>query len=639
MRCVTKNHVLDYASATVGTPALPITDENKLCLTKGIVLQGRHLVLGILKQNAGCQNAAPNADTCADPYLGGNSDKLLKSRRSASLNLAKACGAASVAAIGSCATDASEVGCVINNAQIYGTVLAYDTARMLGEVDPDPDSILYSKLAAGGGNSYACAIHQSGFARCWGNNLYNRAVPPPGRFTSLATTDLFACGLRADGSVDCWGGYDTWVMNGPGSDAASPPKGSFTRLAGAPSMVCGIRSDGSLACWGATSLVFGSPAPPLVNLPPPSGQFTDVSIDGYTGCALRSDGSIACWGDNESGLASPPTGAFVSLVVGCAIRADDHSIQCWGSRASPPSGAFDRLVASAGDERICAMRADGTIACWPDFGTPPAGTLLDVGFGNCSTLAVAGDGTLASGTPTALPLDGQVLQIGPGGFLRADGTVTVLNGCGDPVLPTETFLELSYDGGLRTDGAIESWGTGGTTVRPGPYKHLIYGGAVGGCGIAADDSYECWGVAPPSFPQEPTPDGPFVQIIYDNSRACGLRENSSAVCWGFSSYHLNDVPEETFAELGGGGICGLLPDETALCWAVTSAPAGTFTSISDGRRPTCAVRTDGTMDCWKGEFGPGNFGLTPGPYLFTKAGDGCGLRTDGTVKCWGAMVN
>ena len=51
---------------------------------------------------------------------------------------------------------------------------------------------------------------------------------------------LRACGLRVDGTIDCWGR----------TSVGGPPEGLFTVLDAAPETTCGLRADGAAICWG-----------------------------------------------------------------------------------------------------------------------------------------------------------------------------------------------------------------------------------------------------------------------------------------------------------------------------------------------------------------------------------------------------
>ena len=65
---------------------------------------------------------------------------------------------------------------------------------------------------------------------------------------------------------------------------------------------CGIRSDGTVECWHQWGIV-GSP--------PATEKFTAVSSGKYHVCGLRADGTIACWGDNGYGQSTPPNGTYL----------------------------------------------------------------------------------------------------------------------------------------------------------------------------------------------------------------------------------------------------------------------------------------------------------------------------------------
>ena len=95
--------------------------------------------------------------------------------------------------------------------------------------------------------------------------------------------DNYACGVRADGTVACWGG---------GDDTEEPPGGEFISGSAGSTHNCGVGTDGSVACWGG-----GYGALPLaVSERPPEGDLISVSVGNTHSCGVRTDGSVACWG-------------------------------------------------------------------------------------------------------------------------------------------------------------------------------------------------------------------------------------------------------------------------------------------------------------------------------------------------------
>ena len=80
--------------------------------------------------------------------------------------------------------------------------------------------------------------------------------------------------------------------------------GEFASVSAGLLHTCGLRWDGSVECWGSDE--FGQ-ASPL------NGEFSSVSAGGFHTCGLRRDGLVECWGSDEFGQASPLSGEFVSV--------------------------------------------------------------------------------------------------------------------------------------------------------------------------------------------------------------------------------------------------------------------------------------------------------------------------------------
>ncbi|GIW46004.1 MAG: hypothetical protein KatS3mg077_3286 [Candidatus Binatia bacterium] len=98
-----------------------------------------------------------------------------------------------------------------------------------------------------------------------------------------------------------------------------------------------------------------------------------------------------------------------------------------------------------------------------------------------------------------------------------------------------------------------------------------------------------------------------------------------------------------FVDIAAGAdyTCALRSDGTVECWggnpeARSSPPAGTFSKLSVGSGHACGIRTDGTVACW-GDNQYGQSSPPPGTFsqVSVRSGHACGIRTDGTVACWG----
>jgi alpha-tubulin suppressor-like RCC1 family protein len=118
-------------------------------------------------------------------------------------------------------------------------------------------------------------------------------------FSQVSAGEVHTCGIRSDGTVECWGFNDY--------RQSSPPSGAFSQVSAGLYHTCGLRSDGTVACWGDDDDGQSSP---------PSGTFTQVSAGDYHTCGIRSDGTVECWGANWAGQSSPPSGAFSQVSTG-----------------------------------------------------------------------------------------------------------------------------------------------------------------------------------------------------------------------------------------------------------------------------------------------------------------------------------
>ena len=72
------------------------------------------------------------------------------------------------------------------------------------------------------------------------------AAAPSEGFTSVSAGVTHSCGVRADGTVTCWGYND--------DGQADAPSGGFIAVSAGALHSCGVRADGSVTCWGADVL-------------------------------------------------------------------------------------------------------------------------------------------------------------------------------------------------------------------------------------------------------------------------------------------------------------------------------------------------------------------------------------------------
>ena len=237
--------------------------------------------------------------------------------------------------------------------------------------------------AIAAGHFHSCGIRTNGTVQCWGHNSYGEARPPSGQFTAIAAGRLHSCGIRTNGTVQCWGRNSLGQADPPSGQFTAITAGTiiagFTGLGGGHS--CGIRTNGTVQCWGHNS---------HGQADPPSGQFTAIAAGDSHSCGIRTNGTVQCWGSNSDGRADPPTGQFTAIAAGtghsCGIRTNG-TVQCWGwnlrGQADPPTGQFTAIA--AGRTHSCGIRTNGTVQCWGSNSDgradPPTGQFTAIAAG------------------------------------------------------------------------------------------------------------------------------------------------------------------------------------------------------------------------------------------------------------------
>ena len=231
---------------------------------------------------------------------------------------------------------------------------------------------------------HSCGVRTDGTVTCWGSNEYLAASrehlegdrgsfewifdgkldAPGGRFLSVSAGGVHSCGVRADQTIECWGGNSSGELDAPG--------GRFTMVSAGIGITCGVRTDQAIECLEYTKYISVDPdgrETPVDRAVAPEGRFLSVSAGGAHSCGVRADQTIECWGGNVSGELDAPGGRFTMVSVGtsfsCGVRAD-QTIECWGgpqaAASDPPGGRF--LSVSAGNTHSCGVRTDQTVECW-----------------------------------------------------------------------------------------------------------------------------------------------------------------------------------------------------------------------------------------------------------------------------------
>jgi alpha-tubulin suppressor-like RCC1 family protein len=497
------------------------------------------------------------------------------------------------------------------------------------------------------GSTHTCAIRADGSVACWGRNIWGEASPPAGTFTQLAAGDGWTCGLEGNGPVRCWGNYPS---------QSAPTWGSWVQVAVGPNAGCGLSPQGWVSCWGGLAA---------------SGSgYAQIAVGDDHGCGVTVADSVQCWGNNEEGQTSAPGGTFVQVVAGshrsCGLRAEGAA-ECWGKDVAtypPPALTFERLAAAGAD--TCGLTSAGEIVCWGGGRVtqtpPPQGPFVNLTVGAAHACGIRSDDSIAcwgslwdtpdAGGVNAVPV-GQFQEVSTGSGSRgcrrdASGQVTCWGDGTQP--PAEARFRQIAVGvtrgcGILADGSGLCWCDVSDTQcvpPPGPVSQVAIGSYDYGidrvCWLGADGSILC--------PQDTPPSGVHKQIAVGYSVACAVREDGTAVCWGYDNgWGLLTPPAGTFKQLsiGSAHACGVRTDGTVACWGYdeygqATPPAGQFSAVAAGRDLSCGIRSDGSLACWGGN--PYRPVVVPpaGPFQQLSAGHDtfCAISTSGQEWCWGS---
>jgi len=188
---------------------------------------------------------------------------------------------------------------------------------------------------------------------------------------------------------------------------------------------------------------------------------------------------------------------------------------------------------------------------------------------------------------------------------------------------------------------------------------LTLAAGCGGLGLTTGSPKDS-GFSPEALPQDAEAAEPayresterFVQIAAGFWETCGLRFDGSVRCWGVDG-DCRDVAGECPAQKGG------VPH-------IAKPTVGRWRQLAVGQYYTCALREEGSIDCWgeakvivphiDGIFSTlsGNYAIArdsgsivpivsnakeppAGSFIVaTGAAYNCGIRSDGTLACWGS---
>lgn len=430
----------------------------------------------------------------------------------------------------------------------------------------------------------------------------------------LSVGDQYACAIRADNRVWCWGENRANQLgiaddNEPRATPVQVPLvNKAVAVAAGSEHACAITDQGAVWCWGHNEtrrlggdrtglplLPNAFPEPrPVDGLPGPA---LEVSAGYQHTCALFAGGDVWCWGGNSYGELGRGTitdsgGEFPGVVPNLAPVAH----------------------LSIDDDSSCVLHVDGGVSCWGE-----------------NSVGHVGDGMSAPrSTPYRVPgVDAEALALG------GDHVCTVASDGGT------VCWGSNLDGQLGVSG-----GGGSPRVRAGIDGLVaIAAGFDHTCGIDATGQLWCWGkdddgelgngdTTDQFTPVRVDGIGSVVAVDASSTNTCALAADGAVWCWGFGARGaIGDgrIAQNEPRRVGDAGVLGV------------------------GERHTCSATNDFQVRCWgdnsAGQLGDGTMldRATPVTVAFTfpattaelALGDShtCARLTSGEVWCWGANGN
>ncbi len=493
--------------------------------------------------------------------------------------------------------------------------------------------------------------------------------------TQLDVGTQFACAVRADRTVWCWGhgehgqmGNDTSGTAG-GYPVINKVPGLVQGLTGAAQVsagnksACATTTGGQVYCWGLNTdydtLGLGTAVGVIAIAKPMKGiaNAVEAAAGWSNACARLANGELWCSGFNTYGLFG--TGSTKPLYVSPAV----------------PTGFGKPSAVAIGGWHLCAL-VDGVVKCagWNTFGQMATGQTTPDHYATPQTIPVGPAIAVASGEKhsCALLQDGTARCWGSCSFGQ-HGTGKPCPDKGVVMQPENVagldnlrHLDAAYRStcAVRKDGSVWCWGNndnaqlgdGGTGTQLSPRQVVdlppCVSVAVGddfSCARDAVGQIHCWG------------NGRFGGLDdggwdYDYARGWATVVPTSKVVGGTlcKTIDCDDGNPCTQDGCDANGACTHKADQDGSpCTGGNACHQGVCKWASDvaaGLEHSCALRPDGQVMCWgrnlNGQIGAGAFGgILASPNLVVGAKDAvqiaaggattCIVQKAGTVQCWG----
>ena len=252
------------------------------------------------------------------------------------------------------------------------------------------------------------------------------------------------CAVAADGT-----GYCRTVSGAVSPADGAIPQGLWQRLESGLNHQCGLKANGSIECWG-DNLVDNQ----LDNLPASTETFRAFSVGWNHACAIRDNGQLDCWGSNLNGQADAPAGEYIQVAAGntftCAIRSDGERV-CWGASPGNPASLSGLPDGDVGQPYSTQIAISG-----PSAPTGPVFVVMSGTLPPGLTLSSAG---LLAGTPTTLGTYTFTIDAeGTGGFAASRSySVAIAGDATPPVINYTLTAGLPGNNGWYTGNVTITW--------------------------------------------------------------------------------------------------------------------------------------------------------------------------------------
>lgn len=222
-------------------------------------------------------------------------------------------------------------------------------------------------VSLGIGSSFACALKDDQTVACWGRN-YNGAlggdvfndssvpvtVSELDDAIAITTGNFFGCALKADGTVACWGNNSNGELGNNSTTSSYTPVlvnnlDDIVNISAGENFVCAVHADKTVSCWGRNSYGQINDSADARVLTPvlidSLSDITSVHLGKHHACVLHDDKTVSCWGRNNYG----------QLGNGTTVNT---------STPSPVLNLSNIVDVSGGVRHTCALYEKGTMACW-----------------------------------------------------------------------------------------------------------------------------------------------------------------------------------------------------------------------------------------------------------------------------------